>query len=331
MTGVERYNYAYDPQGQSWPARLLRQVPEQATVLELGPGPGAMTKVLRDRGHAVTVIENDPDALDALGPLAVEVVEADLDQGSWEHELRGRRFDAILACDVLEHLREPERVLGLLKDYLAPAGRVIISLPNVAYAGVLAALRLGVFDYTDKGLLDRTHLRFFTRRSFEKVLQAQGWMPLHWEGHRMPIEQSEFVWCWENLDGTQRQSIVSGWADFDVYQWMVVASPLAEAAAAELMQVRTEMALLQDRFQELRVRHEHEHESLLEHQKAFAEAREVISLRDREIAEIQAEVARQEAAISEQVETIRTLSEALGQSRGRGWLARLSRRLMGSR
>ena len=61
MSSVNRYDYGYDPQGQAWAARLLRQVRPGDAVLELGPGPGAMTKVLVERGHTVTVIENDPE------------------------------------------------------------------------------------------------------------------------------------------------------------------------------------------------------------------------------------------------------------------------------
>lgn len=330
MTGIERYNYAFDPHGSSWPARLLRQVFEHDNVLELGPGPGAMTRVLLDRGHAVTVIENSPDALEALRSSTAEVVEADLDQAGWAEELRGRRFQAILACDVLEHLRAPERVLSLLREFMGPAGRIIISIPNIAYAGVLAALRLGIFDYSDKGLLDHTHVRFFTRRNLEKLLQGHGWAPLHWEAHRVPIEESEFAWCWETLDGSQRQSMVSGWGDFDVYQWMAVASPLEESTTAEVVQIRAEMALLRDRFQELRQRHEREHDSLLEHQKAFAEAQSIISRRDDEITEIRAEISRQETCISEQAETIKRLSEELERMRQGGRLGTLSR-LMGGR
>ena len=66
MSSVNRYDYGYDPQGQAWAARLLRQVRPGDAVLELGPGPGAMTKVLVERGHTVTVIENDPQALAML-------------------------------------------------------------------------------------------------------------------------------------------------------------------------------------------------------------------------------------------------------------------------
>ena len=112
MSDIERYDYAFDPEGDAWAARLLRRVPHGASVLELGPGPGAMTQVLRARGQAVTVVENDPAALQALQALGVEVVQADLDGAAWLDALQGQRFGAILACDVLEHLRQPQTAVG---------------------------------------------------------------------------------------------------------------------------------------------------------------------------------------------------------------------------
>ncbi|HQX85316.1 MAG TPA: rRNA adenine N-6-methyltransferase family protein, partial [Aestuariivirga sp.] len=77
MTSIDRYNYAFDPEGDAWAARLLRRLPPQGDVLELGPGPGAMTRVMVDRGYRVTVVENDPGALKCLEALGVEVIAAD--------------------------------------------------------------------------------------------------------------------------------------------------------------------------------------------------------------------------------------------------------------
>lgn len=286
MTDGDRYAYAYDPEGDHWAARLLRQVPSGATVLELGPGPGVMTRVLLERGHAVTVVEHDASALEALAALGCEVIAADLDGDAWRERLQGRRFDAVLACDVLEHLRDPECVLRALKECVAPQGRLVVSLPNVAYAGVVAALRLGVFDYADVGLLDRTHLRFFTRRSIEQVMHECGWVPELWDGYRLPVEHSEFAWNWRALDEAQRQALTAGWADHDVYEWMTVATPMADAAAREIRQAREEARQAREQLHALQLRHEAEHASLVEHQKAFGEAKEIIARLEREVAEL---------------------------------------------
>ena len=324
MSDIDRYDYAFDLEGDAWAARLLRRVPEGGSVLELGPGPGAMTQVLRARGQAVTVVENDPAALQALQPLGVELVEADLDGRVWLDALEGRRFDTILACDVLEHLRQPEQVLKALAGLLQPMGSVIISLPNIAYAGVAAALRAGMFDYADKGLLDRTHLRFFTRRSIEQLLMDCGWVPIAWEANRVPVAQSEFAWYWESIPDAWRQHLLTGWADFDVYQWMVVAAPARDSRDWAAVQVRAEAIQLRTQLQALQVTHAAEHASLLEHQKAFAEARQLIAQFEQELEQLRQQV-RQLATDKAALEQVCSNTQAT--LAGRTWRARLDRLL----
>jgi SAM-dependent methyltransferase len=288
---IERYDYAFDPDGDEWAARLLRRVPAGGgTVLELGPGPGAMTRVLLARGHRVTVVENDPQALEVLQTLGVEVIAGNLDGTDWLQALAGRRFDTVLACDVLEHLRKPEDVLQRLGEFVAPLGSLLISVPNIAYAGVLASMRCGTFDYSDKGQLDRTHVRFFTRRSLETVLLDAGWAPRVWEANRVPLECSEFAWHWSALSGEQRQALMAGWQDFDVYQWMVVVTPSIDAPTWELAEARGAADSLRSELQALTVVHQRERASLIEHQKAFAEAKEVIAKMQHEIGELRADV-----------------------------------------
>lgn len=330
MSEIDRYDYAFDPEGDAWAARLLRRVPGGASVLELGPGPGAMTQVLCARGHAVTVVENSPAALQALQPLGVQAVEADLDGPTWPDALQGQRFGAILACDVLEHLHRPEQVLKALAGLLQPMGSLIISLPNIAYAGVSAALRVGAFEYADKGLLDRTHLRFFTRRSIEQLLMDCGWVPLAWEANRVPLAQSEFAWYWEAIPDTWRQHLLTGWADFDVYQWMVVAVPACDSRDWEAVQVRAEVGQLRTQLQALQLTHAAEHASLLEHQKAFAEARQLIAQFEQEL-ELLRQQARQLAADKTALQQT-CLNAPMGHDRPaararRSWLSRFARLL----
>ena len=288
---IERYDYAFEPDGDAWAARLLRRVPlDCSSVLELGPGPGAMTRVLLARGHKVTVVENDPEALKVLESLGAEVIAGNLDGTDWLEAIAGRRFDAILACDLLEHLRNPEDLLRRLDALLAPMGRLVISVPNIAYAGVVAAMRHGIFDYSEKGQLDRTHVRFFTKRSIEKVLLECSWTPRAWEANRVPVEHSEFAWYWSALSGDLRQAMLAGWQDFDVYQWMVVVTPTVDASAWEVRDLRNAAEKLQSELQALTVVHQGERASLLEHQKAFSEAKDIIGKMQSEIKELRAEI-----------------------------------------
>jgi SAM-dependent methyltransferase len=333
---IERYDYAFDPDGEEWAARLLRRVPAGGgTVLELGPGPGAMTRVLLGRGHRVTVVENDPQALEVLNTLGVEVIAGNLDGTDWLDAWAGRTFDAVLACDVLEHLRKPEEVLRRLSEFIAPMGCLLISVPNIAYAGVLAAMRCGSFDYSDKGQLDRTHVHFFTRRSLETALLDAGWAPRLWEANRVPLECSEFAWHWNALSGDQRQALMAGWQDFDVYQWMAVVTPSIDSPAWELVEARGAADTLRGELQALTVVHQRERASLIEHQKAFAEAKEVIAKMQHEIGELRAAVDAlrvEKASVEAQLaaEKARSVPEPPPPPPPRGVWVRLLRKLRGS-
>lgn len=86
------------------------------------------------------------------------------------------RPDTVLLLDVLEHLREPQDLLFRLRDMLEPGSRVIITLPNIAFFSIRVRMLLGLFHYTTRGLLDRTHLRFFTFSSIESMLVKQGYV-----------------------------------------------------------------------------------------------------------------------------------------------------------
>ncbi|MBW7831917.1 MAG: methyltransferase domain-containing protein [Simplicispira suum] len=320
MTHIDRYDYAFDPEGDAWAARVLRRIPPQGSVLELGPGPGAMTRVLLARGYAVTVVENDPEALSALQALGAQCIASDLDGSDWTAVLADQQFDVILACDVLEHLRRPDEVLRALNTVLAPTGSLIISVPNIAYAGVVAGLRQGVFDYSDKGQLDRTHVHFFTRRSLERNLLDCGWAPRIWEANRVPLEQSEFAGCWKDLSDAQRSSLRDGWHDFDVYQWMVVATASSNSVAWEGAAARAQVDQLREELQALSLQQKRELASLLEHQKAFSEAKEIIE-------ELQGEVAR----LHKQTMLFETEVQRLGKLLFDRTLLGHLRRLMGHR
>ena len=329
MTGIEHYDYAFDPDGGAWAARILRRIPSGATVLELGPGPGAMSRVLIERGHAVVAVEKDADAVSRLQALGVQAIMADLDSADWMAALQQQRFDVVLACDVLEHLVAPDRVLRALTGAARPDGCLIVSVPNIAYLGVLAAMHTGYFDYADKGLLDRTHLRFFTRRSFESTLLINGWIPVRWEANRVPIHESEFAWCWSALPEGLRAALLDGWSDADVYQWMVEATPAAEqgwqeAMVKELQQTREELNALRRDMHDRSVVHAREHAALLEHQKAFAEAKDIIERLTGQLQEAgrQTEALRQELAQRDR--QIDELTE-LTKRRWRRWLSRWRR------
>jgi len=165
----DRYEREIDLDSDSTHARVVRLVGNDRRVLELGPATGHMTRVLRDRGCAVVGIEVDPGMANLAARYCERVVVADLDILDLDAELGSDRFDVIVAADVLEHLKDPLSALRRLRNFLNVGGYFVASLPNVAHGSVRMALLQGHFDYQSVGLLDTTHLRFFTRESIGQL------------------------------------------------------------------------------------------------------------------------------------------------------------------
>src|SRR5262249_27323491 len=103
----------------------------------------------------------------------------------------GDGFDVILAADVLEHVRDPRRLLQQSQELLRPEGRVIASVPNIGHWYPRARVALGRFDYDRRGILDVGHVRFFTRHRFERIAKSAGLAVRRRESIGMPLEVFE--------------------------------------------------------------------------------------------------------------------------------------------
>jgi 2-polyprenyl-3-methyl-5-hydroxy-6-metoxy-1,4-benzoquinol methylase len=140
-------------------------------ALDVGAADGFLAELLTRQGWQVTALERDPAQAAKARGRCHEVIVADLDQAA--PRLQGF-FDAIVYGDVLEHLNDPLPVLVALDRALAAGGQVMVSVPNVAHLWVRLSLALGRWNYADRGILDRTHLRFFTKRTFAALLRDAG-------------------------------------------------------------------------------------------------------------------------------------------------------------
>jgi 2-polyprenyl-3-methyl-5-hydroxy-6-metoxy-1,4-benzoquinol methylase len=154
---------------------VLARVPAGARVLEVGAHTGFFSAALRDRGCRVTALEADPRAARHATLHADRVIVGDVEQADVRARVEGP-FDVVLFMHVLEHLVDPWSVLRAMRKRVAPGGKVIVLLPNVACWRIRKALFFGgAFEYEDTGILDRTHVRFFTYDSGAALLTASGW------------------------------------------------------------------------------------------------------------------------------------------------------------
>ena len=159
------------------PRREMRRfVPADARrLLDVGCGAGAFAAGLKDErpGLEVWGVEMDPAAAARASDVLDRVLVGDA--AAVLPGLAAGRFDCVVLNDVLEHVMGPEALLAALRPLLAPGGRVVASLPNVRHWTVVADLVFrGRWEYTDEGILDRTHVRFFTRASLPGLFAAGG-------------------------------------------------------------------------------------------------------------------------------------------------------------
>lgn len=148
------------------PAHPLGQIskilPDNATVLDVGAGNGMLGRVLRHAGKRITIdaIEPSEFAAQLADPFYRKVYRGYAQEHS--EVLRATRYDYIVLADVIEHIPDPSVFLSEILQNIPNTCKVLVSMPNVAFGGVRLALLNGSFEYVDSGLLERTHLRFFT-------------------------------------------------------------------------------------------------------------------------------------------------------------------------
>ena len=227
------YHRPLDPNGQDSLAKLARLIRPGSLVLDLGAGPGVLGRYLAEMLNCVVDgVEYSPAAVAEAAPWYRQLECADLERIKLAECFAGCRYDFILCADILEHLRQPGALLAQLTGLLAPGGRVLLSVPNAAYAGLIAELLAGDFRYRPEGLLDETHLRFFTRASLLRLLAEHGLRSIALDATVAALDRSECAEQWT----------AGGWAEalppaviralLDrpealIYQFIVIAAPIS--------------------------------------------------------------------------------------------------------
>jgi SAM-dependent methyltransferase len=154
-------------------AAVLAKIPVDArSILDLGCGDGTLGRTLKERA-ACRVVGVTFSAAEAAAARAAldQVVQADLDSATFETL---DRFDAIVCAHVLEHLRDPGAVLRRLRPHLAPDGTLVVALPNPLLWRQRLAFLAGRFRYTNGGIMDDTHLRFFDWVTAQQLIEGAG-------------------------------------------------------------------------------------------------------------------------------------------------------------
>jgi SAM-dependent methyltransferase len=178
---LESYKYKPFPgSSHSWALQECERLPRSAAVLDVGSGSGVVGAKLRDLGFSlVKAIEADAEARARTAPLYTEIAPS-------LSFFAGQTFGVVLLLDVMEHMTQPEQFMSELLTLLTPGATILLSVPNVAHWSVRLPLLFGEFRYTERGILDTTHVRFFTRRSLRRFLKGIGRISIAHESVSIP-------------------------------------------------------------------------------------------------------------------------------------------------
>ena len=179
---MSKYDFALDMQADNSNSLILRNIASNSDVLETACAHGRMTRYLRETLNCrVTVVEYDEEAGASAAKFAADSRHigsgmGDLEKGPWYETLKreGRKFDFVVMADVLEHLHDPAKALARAKELLKPGGSIWISVPNFTHNAVLIEMLNSRFDYREVGLLDSTHIHFFSAQSLESMVRGAG-------------------------------------------------------------------------------------------------------------------------------------------------------------
>lgn len=202
---------------------ILKRVRPNSTVLEFGCANGRMTAYLSQQLKAeVYAVELDPEAAEFARPHTKSIHIGDIESYEWLDTFEGIKFDYITFADVLEHLYKPAEVIQVCKKVLKQDGSLLLSVPNAAHNAIVMQLLRDQFEYQPIGLLDDTHIRFFTKCSLDKFIADADLKIAYQRATFANPEVDLFTNCYEDFDPELASYLKK--RDFgEVYQFVVEA------------------------------------------------------------------------------------------------------------
>ncbi len=221
------------------------------SVLEVGCSTGYLTKVIAERGCNVVGMDLDPVAAQRAERWAERVVVGNIDEGDVWNYVKDESFDVVVLGDVLEHLRDPLASLRQAVRKMKPDGYVVTSVPNFAHGDVRMAVLQGRFRYTETGLLDHTHLRFFTLESTRELLSEAGLIVVDTKRVVMPLFSAEIGI--KRRDVSQ-QTLNELHADPEVESYQYVMKSVRDNGTTALTELSGRVTELTDRIHNQKMR-----------------------------------------------------------------------------
>lgn len=170
-----KYDFELNLDTENSLSLMINEIEKDSVILEFGPAHGRLTKYLKENMNCkVYLVELDEEAGKEALKFGEDLVVGDIEDYQWTEKYKDIKFDYIIFADVLEHLRNPLKVVKTAKEFLKDNGKILLSVPNLAHNSVLINLMNNNFEYTKVGLLDDTHIHFFTKNSLDKMVSDAG-------------------------------------------------------------------------------------------------------------------------------------------------------------
>lgn len=203
---------------------FIENIREGSTVLEFGPASGRLTRYLKNEKKCnVYIVEIDEEAGRIAAESAVDYVIGDIQDYQWVDKFSSVKFDYILFADVLEHLTRAEEVMKKAGEMLADDGKICLSVPNIAHNSVIINLLNNKFEYTKTGIMDNTHVHFYTKDSLDKFVADCGFYVEKRYATYTKVGKNEFSNSYDDVSGELR-ALLKARRYGEVYQYVYVIS-----------------------------------------------------------------------------------------------------------
>ncbi len=203
----------------------IDSIKSNTSILDIGCATGYFAKELAKKGCETYGVDKDRIALKKASKYCKEVIQCDLDNIKICHAPK-KHFDYVLMLDVLEHLQNPKLAISQVGKFLKKDGRLVVSVPNIAHASIRWGLLKGDFDYTNTGILDSTHVHFYTLKSISRLLEKEGFRILKIKPTNGMCKVPFLYKITDRLPATWQYKLVQKFPNLFAYQFIIISRPI---------------------------------------------------------------------------------------------------------
>ena len=169
---MSKYDADLETDKKTFSGKILNLIKKNSRILEFGPASGRFTKYLKENmGCDVHIIEINREDFNEAMQYASDGSCSDIETMEWQEYFKGNKYDHIIFADVLEHLRNPQKIFNVCADFIKDDGSLIFSIPNAAHGDIIANIYNNDFKYTELGLLDNTHIHLFAYKNIMEMIE----------------------------------------------------------------------------------------------------------------------------------------------------------------